>query len=111
MRLPKYQVIGEASSPEELVEKLYTAHSGEVRRDMSERTFLSKRPERRLYELFSITTGTVAGSRVMTQAEATETNSELEKRGSNLRWRPQIDQGETFGITPKGDEYLGKKNG
>jgi len=110
MRLPKYEMIdGEAHSPEELVEKLYTAHSGETRRDMSGRTFLSKRPERWRYELTSITTGAVAGSRVMTKDEASKTNSELEQRGSDLRWRLLIDQDETYGITQRGDEYLGQK--
>lgn len=110
MRLPKFtRVGGEVHSPEELVERLYMAHSGETRRDMSNRTFLSKRPERRTYELASITTDAVAGSRVMTKDEAAQTNRELERRGSNLRWRPLVDQNETYGITALGDEYLGQK--
>jgi hypothetical protein len=111
MRLPKYEMIdGEAHSPEELVERLYMAHSGDTRRDMAERTFLSKRPERRTYELASITTDAVAGSRVMTKDEAAQTNRELEQRGSDLRWRLLIDQNTTYAITALGDEYLEGKS-
>lgn len=82
-------LIGEASTPEELVYKLSAAHNDRAGYGMKKRAdaAAANNDPKVMYELFTLGSGAVSSSKLMTAASAEATNKWLEAKGSRLRWR------------------------